>query len=168
MPRVSAVITDVLLEHPWLSPAALALMVVLGPFVGRWLVTRPHVAWALTALSLAPVALLTLVPHDRVPFERCTVQWSLPTPGRVELMANVVLFVAPVLLVGVATRRPWLALLAGSALAVAIEATQAAVLAIGRSCDTTDWLCNTLGAVLGAVLAWVALRWAASWRRTSD
>lgn len=152
------VITDVLLAHPWLTPALLVVVLVLVPVVGPRLVRRPGLAWWLTAASLVPVALLTLVPVDRELFARCTLQWSLPTPGRVELMANVVLFVVPLLLAGLASRRPLLALVAGSALSVGLEALQAYVPAIGRSCDTTDWLCNTLGAVLGAALALVALR----------
>lgn len=151
-------ITNVLLEHPWLSPTALGLLVVLGPIVGRWLVSRPRLAWWLTGLSLLPVAFMTLVPVDRVLFETCTMQWALPTPGRVELMANVALFVAPVLLASVATRRPRLVVLAGSGLSAGLEALQALVPAIGRSCDSNDWLSNTIGAVIGAALAWVALR----------
>jgi glycopeptide antibiotics resistance protein len=152
------VITDVLLDHPWLSPAALCLLVVLGPVVGTRLVHRPRTAWVLTGISLLPVAFLTLVPVDRVLVERCAVEWAFPTPSRVELMANVVLFVAPVLLVGVATRRPLAALVAGSALSLALEVVQALVPALGRSCSTDDWSSNTIGAVLGAALALAALR----------
>lgn len=151
------VITNLLLERPWLPPTALAVLVVVGPFVGAWLVTRPWLTGLLTGLSLLTVAALTLVPVDREPFASCVVQWALPTPGRVELFANVVLFVAPVLLTAVATRRPAIVLVAGSALSAALEGIQAAVPAIGRSCDTSDWLCNTIGAVIGALLAWAAL-----------
>lgn len=151
-------ITDFLVEHAWLSPTVLALLVVFGPFVGWWLVTRPRLAWTLVGLSLLPVAALTLVPVDRTPFERCAVQWAVPTSiGKIELLANVVLFVAPVLFVSVALRRPLLALLAGSALSVVVEAIQAALLVIGRSCDTSDWLNNTIGAAIGAALGAVAL-----------
>lgn len=81
----------------------------------------------------------------------------MPTPSRVELFGNVVLFVGPTLLAGVATRRPLLVLLAASGIAAAIEALQAAAPAIGRSCDTTDWLSNTIGAAIGAGLAALAL-----------
>ncbi|WP_157988059.1 VanZ family protein [Jiangella endophytica] len=153
-------ISTILVEHPWLSPTALIVLVVAGPVLGRLLVSRPRAAWLLSGVALLPVALLTLTPVDRELFARCTVQWALPTPGRVELMANVVLFVAPVLLAGVATRRPFAILLAASVLSAGIEALQAAVPAIGRSCDTGDWLSNTIGAAIGAALAAVAL-WAA-------
>ena len=103
------------------------------------------------------MALLTLVPVDRELFARCTVQWALPGPGRVELLANVVLFVGPALLAGVASRRPLLVCLSLSAVSAALEALQALVPALGRSCDTTDWLSNTIGAALGAGLALAAL-----------
>jgi hypothetical protein len=154
---MALVITNVLVQNPWLSPLALAVIVVAGVPAGAWLVTRPRLAWLLAACSLAPVAVLTLVPVDRELAVRCTMSWALPTPGRVELMANVVLFVAPALLAGVATRRPLVALAVLSGLSVAVEALQALVPALGRSCDTGDWLSNTIGAAIGAALAAVAL-----------
>lgn len=150
-------ITNALLERPWLSPLLLALIVVLGPVVGSWLVGRPRWLWSLLVLSTIPVVVLTMVPVDRVLVDRCTFQWSLPTPGRVELFANLVLFVAPVFLAAVATRRPALMFVVGSGVSVVIEVVQAVVLPIGRSCDTTDWLSNTLGAAVGAGLAVGAL-----------
>ena len=158
-------ITNLLIEHPWMSPTALVLLVVLGPILGRWLVARPTVAWWLLGISLLPIAAATLSPVDRRLEEFCVVQWALPTPSRVELMANVVLFVPPALLLAVATRRPLLALFLGAGLSAAIELVQAFVPAIGRSCDTTDWTSNTIGAAIGAALGWVALRLA---RRTAQ
>jgi hypothetical protein len=77
--------------HPWLSPAALAVLVLAGPVGGRWLLGRPRWAWTLFGVSLLPIVLLTLLPVSRTVFERCAVSWQLPTPDRVELMANVVL-----------------------------------------------------------------------------
>lgn len=82
----------------------------------------------------------------------------LPTVGRVELAANVVLFVAPALFAAVATRRPALAFVAASVLTALIETVQALVPAIGRSCSTNDWLSNTIGAAIGVMLAVIALR----------
>lgn len=151
-------IADVLIQYKWVAPAALLAIILVGPFVGMALARHPRLSWALTGLTLLPVAALTLVPVRRELYDVCTVQWSLPTFGRVELTANVVLFVLPVLFAAVASRRPLLMLLAGSALSVVIEVFQALVPAIGRSCDTTDWLNNTIGAAIGAVLAIIALR----------
>lgn len=150
-------LTDFLLDHRWLAPAVLAILVVVGPVVGAWLVERPRLAWGLAGLATLAVAVLTLLPVDRELFARCTFEWMLPTPSRVELFANVVLFAGPTLLAGVAARRPVVVFAAASATAAVIEALQAAVPAIGRSCDTTDWLSNTIGAAIGAVLAALAL-----------
>ncbi|MEO6570269.1 MAG: VanZ family protein [Ilumatobacteraceae bacterium] len=153
-------LTDFLLHHRWIAPTVLAFLILLGPPMGSWLAGRPRVAWWLAASSLVPVALVTLVPQNRRLFSRCelTSDWYWPTPGRVELLANVVLFVAPVLLVTVATRRPLLALAAGAGLSAVIEAIQAAVPSLGRSCDRNDWITNTIGAAIGATLGWTALR----------
>ncbi|GAA2587972.1 hypothetical protein GCM10010435_77890 [Winogradskya consettensis] len=118
----------------------------------------------LLAASMLPLALLTLVPQDRELFARCEVRWELPTLTGPESLANVLLFAVPVLLAGVATHRPLLAVLAGSGLSVVVEAVQAAVPAIGRSCDSGDWINNTIGAVIGGALAWLSLTAAA--RRT--
>jgi VanZ family protein len=116
-------------------------------------------AWLTTDVALLPVVVLTLVPVDREVFGRCALQWALPTPGRVELMANVVLCVARVLLAGIASRRPVL-VMASVGTSAGLEVLQALVPTIGRSCDTNDWLSNTIGAVIGAAIAWAALRWA--------
>ena len=159
------VLTTFLIEHPWLPPTGLGVLVVLGPLAGARLVRRPGLAWLLAAASLLPVALLTLWPVDREPFARCTVQWALPTlGGRVELLANVVLFICPALFAAVAARRPLMALVLGSGLSAALEALQALAPGLGRSCDTTDWLSNTIGAATGAGLAVVALALARSRR----
>jgi len=151
-------ITDFLVAHRWLMPVVLAALVLGGPPVAAWLAGRPRLLWALTGLSLLPVAALTLTPVDRELHGTCEIAWMLPTPSRVELFANLVLFVAPVLLAGVATRRPGAVLVAASALSAVIEGLQALAPAIGRSCDTTDWLSNTIGAAIGAAIALLALR----------
>nr|WP_227464316.1 VanZ family protein [Nocardioides lijunqiniae] len=106
-----------------------------------------------------------MVPVDRELYGTCEVAWTLPTIGRVELAANVVLFVAPVLLAAVVLGRWGPALLAGVALSAAIETVQALVPALGRSCSTNDWLSNSIGAVVGAGLGMLALRLA---RRPGD
>nr|WP_281372159.1 VanZ family protein [Modestobacter versicolor] len=73
-------------------------------------------------------------------------------------MANVALLVPVVLFAALATRRPLLALAAGTGASVLVEAVQALTPALGRACDTNDWSMNTVGAVLGAALAWLLLR----------
>ncbi|WP_083259628.1 VanZ family protein [Cellulosimicrobium cellulans] len=147
---------QVILTHPWLPPAVLLALVVLGPFVGRRLVDRPRAAWIAFAVSLVPVAFLTLVPTGG-DAETCVLNWQLPSLGNVEMLANIALFVPPVLLASVASRRPWWALAGGVVGSVAIELLQTLLPALGRSCDTNDVLANALGAALGAALAAAAL-----------
>jgi glycopeptide antibiotics resistance protein len=151
------VITTVLVEHPWITTVGLAAAVVLGPVVGHWLVGRPRLNRWLAVASLVPVAVLTLAPTRRYLDVGCAAEWSVPTLGAVELMANVVLFVPPVLLFGTAIGRPLLVLVGASATSATIELLQALVPALGRSCSTNDWLANTLGSLLGAGLAAAAL-----------
>jgi VanZ family protein len=47
--------------------------------------------------------------------------------------------------------------LGATAFSALIEVVQALVLGIGRACDTSDWITNTIGAVIGGGLATVAL-----------
>ncbi len=126
--------------------------------MGRLVAHRPGAAWLLTGLGTLPVVVLTMLPTDLRAFDRCDVAWTLPTVGRVELAANVVLFVAPALFAAVATRRPLLVFVATSMLSALIETVQALIPAIGRSCSTNDWLSNTIGAAIGVLLAVIALQ----------
>lgn len=147
-----------LVGHRWVTPVLLLVLVVAGLLVGPGLVRRPRLAWALAGLSVLPLLALTLVPTSRELVAGCEVQWAWPTPARVEAFANLVLFVGPVFLAGAATRRWLLAAAAGSASSALVELLQAVVPLLGRSCDTNDWLANTLGSVLGGALALLVLR----------
>ncbi|WP_051515538.1 VanZ family protein [Candidatus Blastococcus massiliensis] len=150
-------ITNVLLEHSELVPLALALVALACAGVGTAALRlgRPNsrLLPALAGLSVLAVLVLTLAPTGRTGDRGCTVQFALPALGRVELLANVALLLPAVVFATLATRRPWAVLVAGSALSVGIEAVQALVPAIGRTCDTNDWSMNTLGVVIGAGIA---------------
>lgn len=150
-------IYDALLTVPWLMPATLALLIVFGPFVGSLLADRRKLDVVFAIASLIPIAALTLVPVQRELYGVCEIGVLLPTIGRVEVFANLVLFVPLALFAGVALRKPLLAFFAASALSAVIEVVQAALPVIGRSCDTGDWLANTIGAAIGALLAAAAL-----------
>jgi len=54
---------------------------------------------------------------------------------------------------------------AGSGLSAMVEAFQAAVPTLGRSCDFGDWINNTIGAVIGSLLALLSLALAPCWPR---
>lgn len=136
----------------------------LGTPLAAWLATRPRAAYVLSLVATLPVAVLTLWPTDRDLSVGCVTEWSVPALGQVELIANTVLFVAPVLLLSAAIRRPVLIVLIGSAASFGIEALQAVMTGLGRSCSTNDWMSNTIGAALGGVLAALAMS-ATRWRR---
>ncbi|MCZ2839667.1 VanZ family protein [Modestobacter sp. VKM Ac-2985] len=152
-------ITDVLLDHAALVPVALLGValgcVLLGAAVLRSRRPVPRVLGTLLGLSLLPAVALTLVPtgNSRIDAARCTVQFSLPTLGSVELLANLALFVPPAFLGTLLSRRPLVVVAVAAAASALIEALQAVVPALGRACDTTDWTMNTAGAVVGGLLA---------------
>lgn len=164
--RVLTVLATILVEYPWMTTAALVGLIALGPVAGARLVPRPQFTRVLLGLSIMAVALLTLVPTSRELSVGCTMEWDVPSLGAVELIANVILFVPVALLAGVLTRRPLVVLLVASGASVLVETVQALAPALGRSCSTNDWLSNTLGALLGALLAAAALRIERRARRT--
>ncbi|MFI5564941.1 VanZ family protein [Amycolatopsis japonica] len=156
-------ITNFLLDHSALVPVAILLVALVCAVLGHLFSAKHRVLWTLAGVALVPVVALTLVPTRRTIDEiLCTVQFSLPTLGSVELLANVALFLPPVFFATLASRRPVTMFAAGSALSAVIEALQAFVPAIGRACDTNDWLMNTIGALLAAGMAWLVGRRAQS------
>lgn len=158
-PCEPTVIAMVLLPSAALGMTVLAAFAIGGPLAAWWLARRRRTAGMLAAAAFVPVLLLTLSPTRRAMTFGCAVDWS-PQLTASEPLANVLLFVPFVLLLAAATRAPVRAALAGSALSFGIETVQAVVTAIGRSCDTSDWIANTTGSVIGAVLAAVGLGFA--------
>ncbi|WP_273050968.1 VanZ family protein [Corynebacterium nuruki] len=73
-----------------------------------------------------------------------------------DILGNVAFFVPVGLLLMNITRRLWLTVGLAAAASVLIEVTQYIFL-LGRS-DVTDVLCNTAGALVGAVVSWLFLR----------
>lgn len=152
-------LSTLLVRMPWLAFSVLVVALVLAPLVGAWLVTKPRLTRALLALAVVAIGALTLYPdQEPSPAITCAVELPHLAPTAVESTANILLFVPLALLVGLAWRRP----IAGALLAIgasaAIEAVQALVLVVGRACDTSDLITNSIGAVLGALCAWGALR----------
>jgi hypothetical protein len=148
------VITNALLAHAAVVPLVLLALVVGCGSLG--VLARGDRRWltALLALSLVPLVGLTLVPaaRPRVDEELCTVQFSLPGLGSVELLANVALFVPAAVFAVLLSRRPLLVLAAAAGTSAAIETLQAVLGGLERACDTNDWAMNTAGAVLGMLL----------------
>ena len=155
------VLSTLLVGARWLPILALVAFVVVGPLLGVWLSGRPRVAGALLALSIAAVLGFTLAPDgDPSPAIGCAFELPYLSFTSVESLSNVLLLAPSALLAGVLLRRPVVAAAGAIALSVVIETVQALVLAIGRACDTSDLLTNALGAILGGLLALVALQFA--------
>lgn len=154
-------IYDFLMFNRPFAYTALALIGLLCLGLGLVLVRSPRYGRpalrALAVLSVLPVLGLTLVPDLKFTLSesdgiRCAVQFGVPSLNILEL-ANVALFLVPVFFAALATRRPLLLFVAGAGLSALVEALQGLIPALGRACDTDDWVVNTIGAAAGALLA---------------
>jgi len=159
------VISTFLVEHSWLTFAGLLAVLIVGPVLAYLLSKRRGVASCLAGISVAAVLVITTYPESRTVMPGCEVSLPYLSLGAVESVANVILFVPPVLFGAVASRRPLVALAGGVVLSALIELVQLAAPVFGRSCDTSDLICNAIGAVIGAAVAAAGLRVAASRRR---
>lgn len=150
-------ISTFLVEHAplvrtgfWVAVAAATLL--------AWVLHRlrlRRVLLGLSAVALIAVLVLTLLPDGARPGGvTCTVQFSVPFQG-IDTLANVAMLLPLVLFLGTATNRPLTILTGAVALSAVIEVVQALAPVLGRRCDTDDWAMNTVGAVLGAVIALV-------------
>jgi len=151
------VISTFLVEHAplvrigfWAAVAAATLL--------TWVLHRlrlRRVLLGLSAVALVAVLVLTLLPDGARPGGvTCTVQFSVPFQG-IDTLANVAMLLPLVLFLGTATNRPLIVLTGAVALSAVIEVVQALAPVLGRRCDTNDWFMNTVGAVLGVVIALV-------------
>ncbi|MER7842290.1 VanZ family protein [Streptomyces sp. NPDC096040] len=89
----------------------------------------------------------------------CTINRDLIEPfAEQQGQMNVAMF-APVGVLGVlATRRVSMAALIGVALSACIETTQGVFPILGRACDTSDFVTNSTGAVIGALVGWAVVK----------
>lgn len=152
------VLSTLLIGVPWMAFSTLIGVLVVAPLLGAWLVEKPRLTRALLVAAALVVAALTLYPDgDPSPGRTCAVDLPYLAPTAVESTANILLFVPIAFLLGIAWRRPVAAVLLTAATSAAIETVQALVLAIGRACDTSDLITNSLGAILGGLCAYGAL-----------
>ena len=158
-------ISTLLAEQPWLTRVGTLLIIVVSPFIAAWLRGRPRVAAVLAAVLFGLVAVATLYPTRRIIAQACEIAFDPSDLLRIEPLANIVLFLLPVLALAAATGRPLLAFVVGVGGSAFIELLQGAIPAIGRSCTVTDWAANVVGAALGAALAALGLLLARRRRR---
>lgn len=150
-------ISTFLVEHATLVRigfwVAVAAATVLAWVLHRFRLRR--VLLCLSAVALVAVLALTLLPDGARPGGvTCTAQLSVPFQG-IDTLANVAMLLPLVLFLGTATNRPLTVLTGAVALSAVIEVVQALAPVLGRRCDTNDWFMNSVGAVLGAVIALV-------------
>ncbi|MER6051099.1 VanZ family protein [Streptomyces sp. NPDC001793] len=99
----------------------------------------------------------------------CVINLNVFEPfGTEQGILNCLMFVPMGFLGALVTRRIILGAASGVLVSAAIETTQGAIPAIGRACDTSDFVSNSTGGILGALLAFVLVRAArgrlAPWR----
>ncbi|MFG2400342.1 VanZ family protein [Streptomyces lydicus] len=120
---------------------------------------RP-VSLALWCTSIVSVLFLTLWTNGGTQGAgTCVVNMTLLEPfGTEQGLLNSLMFM-PVGFMGVfVTRRMVPAFACGVALSALIETAQGALPAIGRACDTSDFVSNSAGSMLGALIAFVLVR----------
>ena len=144
---------SLLAQNPELARAGIVVLLLAAPTVAGWLRSRSRVAWALVLWSVVLLAALTLLPAAPKADMTCELAFAPRDLLRIEPLANIILFVPLTLALTAATRRPWTAFLVGAGASAMIELLQFGVPMIGRSCTSTDWVANTVGAGLGAALA---------------
>jgi hypothetical protein len=114
----------------------------------------PRIASLLLPAAFALILAATLSPTaHRFPASCGT---HLSTTGgltSVQGLLNVLLFIPIAALLTLASRRPTDAIAAGIGMSAAVEAVQALIPQLGRSCQLHDLVANTLGAFVGVGLA---------------
>ena len=172
------VIASVLNATPWFWPGlaiAIAIGLVAAGKVGAALRCSRVLAFALV-LSLGGIAVLTLTPHDPGfvggPGITCDLHLAGPL-GLAQLLGqnlrslNVDLFVPLGISIGLLhwPRVKLPAAVGGAILPFAVEAVQAGIPALGRSCTATDVMDNLLGLAIGLAVGLVAVVATAGARR---
>lgn len=131
-----------------LTGLALPLAVLAADHISR---PATRLATLLLPASFGLILAATLSPtgHTLGPVGSCGI--GLVT-NPLQALLNVLLFVPAAGLLALAAGRPGRCLAAGVGLSVAVEAIQALLPGLGRSCQLHDLIANAVGAVAGVVL----------------
>lgn len=146
-------ISTLLAEHAFAVRIGFFIAVVVALAIGWFLHRRGArtTLLVLAVLGLFGALVLAMSPEgDRANGISCTVQFSIPFQG-LETLANIAMLLPTTLFLALAMQRPLIVLVGVSGVSVLIELVQALAPALGRACDTNDWLMNTLGALIGAL-----------------
>ncbi|MFE2225373.1 VanZ family protein [Streptomyces kronopolitis] len=143
-----------------LTATAICLVFFIAVLLASKKRTDRPLSLALWCASMLSVSLLTLwTTGGSQGAGRCVVNLKLLEPfGTEQGILNCLMF-APVGFMGVLVTRRFLpAFACGMALSAVIETTQGALPAIGRACDTSDFVSNSTGSLLGALIAFLIVR----------
>lgn len=125
----------------------------------------PYGRWAWWGLALYVGAVVVVLFTDLSPGFVVTwitgwvhgdLGWAFVHQGYIEFGLNILLFVPLGFLLALVTRRPWLGFVLCVALSAAAETAQ--LILPGRQATIRDVISNSLGALIGAVLAWLVVR----------
>lgn len=143
-----------------ITAIAISVAIFIAVFISSKKRTDRPVSLALWSTSMASVLFLTLWANGGTQGAgTCVANLALLEPfGTEQGLLNCLMF-APVGFMGVfVTRRLVPALTCGVALSALIETAQGALPAIGRACDTSDLVSNSVGSMLGAFIAFALVR----------
>lgn len=141
----------------------LALLLVVIVMAATYIWARRHCSRTLTTTgltgSLSAVLLLTFWGSGSGYVGNCTVNRQISEAFLNDQgLLNVALFV-PLGFFGVlALRQPLAVIIGSSALSLTIEIVQATVPAVARTCDSSDWVANSAGGLIGAAVGWGLVR----------
>ncbi|WP_406049715.1 VanZ family protein [Kribbella sp. NBC_00889] len=138
----------------WLVLTGMALPVALSSLRRPGdLVPRLAALCLPAALALVPAATLSPTAHRLVSVGQCGTQLAT-TGGLTSLqgLLNVLLFVPAAGMLALASGRPVDGIAAGIGLSASVEAVQALIPQLGRSCQLHDLIANTLGTFAGVGL----------------
>lgn len=113
------------------------------------------IAAVLSGIGVVVVIALTLTP-DTYPLDAVTCNFVSYLP--LWDVYNILLFLLPGVFAVVATRRPVIVLFSGILLSAVIEFVQYLNPVFGRRCDVDDWIANSVGMLVGVVIAGVIVR----------
>jgi VanZ like protein len=153
-----------------LTAVPLALVVAL--LAARPVARALGIDWAsafLLVLGVTAILAVTLIPRQGIPQPATSPGCLVPVvalPGPDELLSindqslNVALFVPLGVALGLLIGQRWFAILMVAALALpwAIESTQLALPALGRTCQSGDLTDNLLGLLIGLVVGFVVAK----------
>ncbi|WP_434600115.1 VanZ family protein [Streptomyces sp. A5-4] len=142
------------------AATAAALVIAFGAYkVAHRKGQRPYAYAGLAAVLTSEAAVTLFMPGGGYTSRNCVINHNVAEPfSTTQGLLNLAMFL-PIGFLGVVALRAVVPVIAGAAtLSLLTEIAQTLVPGIGRGCDSSDFLMNSLGGALGALAAWAYLR----------